>query len=108
VAFQRHLSLKTNETNIDIPLMPGIRIMYPSVAAVNNITYRFAGQYCTVYIPVQGEIAKIIPVSYGLLYKYAVMVLLIYRYTLKVVSSNPAHGEVSSIHQYVIKFISDL
>jgi hypothetical protein len=36
-----------------------------AVAAVNNITYRFAGQYCTVYIPVQGEIAKIIPVSYG-------------------------------------------
>ena len=36
-----------------------------AVAAVNNITYRFAGQYCKVYIPVQGEIAKIIPVSYG-------------------------------------------
>ena len=36
-----------------------------AVAAVNNITYRFVGQYCTVYIPVQGEIAKIIPVSYG-------------------------------------------
>ena len=26
----------------------------------------------------------------------------------KVVSSNPAHGEVNSIQQYVIKFVSDL
>jgi hypothetical protein len=28
--------------------------------------------------------------------------------TTKVVSSNPAHGEVSSIPHYVIKFVSDL
>jgi hypothetical protein len=26
----------------------------------------------------------------------------------KVVSSNPSHGEVYSIHDYVIKFVSDL
>jgi hypothetical protein len=28
--------------------------------------------------------------------------------TTKVVSSNPIHGEVYSIHHYVIKFVSDL
>ena len=28
--------------------------------------------------------------------------------TTKVVSSNPTHGEVSSIHNYVIKFVDDL
>jgi hypothetical protein len=28
--------------------------------------------------------------------------------TTNVVSSNPAHGEVYSIHHYVIKFVSDL
>jgi hypothetical protein len=28
--------------------------------------------------------------------------------TTKVVSSNPAHGEVYSIQHYVIKFVSDL
>ena len=28
--------------------------------------------------------------------------------TTKVVSSNPSHGEVYSIHDYVIKFVSDL
>jgi hypothetical protein len=28
--------------------------------------------------------------------------------TTNVVSSNPAHGEVYSIQQYVIKFVSDL
>ena len=28
--------------------------------------------------------------------------------TIKVVSSNPAHGEVYSIHHYVIKFVGDL
>ena len=28
--------------------------------------------------------------------------------TTKVVSSNPVHGEVFSIQQYVIKFVSDL
>jgi hypothetical protein len=28
--------------------------------------------------------------------------------TTKVVSSNPAHGEVNSIQHYVIKFVSDL
>jgi hypothetical protein len=28
--------------------------------------------------------------------------------TTKVVSSNPVHGEVYSIHHYVIKFVSDL
>ena len=28
--------------------------------------------------------------------------------TTKIVNSNPAHGEVYSIHQYVIKFVSDL
>ena len=28
--------------------------------------------------------------------------------TIKVVSSNPVHGEVYSIHHYVIKFVSDL
>jgi hypothetical protein len=28
--------------------------------------------------------------------------------TTNVVSSNPAHGEVYSIRQYVIKFVSDL
>ena len=28
--------------------------------------------------------------------------------TTKVVSSNPAHGEVYSIQDYVIKFVSDL
>ena len=28
--------------------------------------------------------------------------------TTKVVNSNPAHGEVYSIHYYVIKFVSDL
>ena len=28
--------------------------------------------------------------------------------TTKVVSSNPAHGEVYSIQRYVIKFVSDL
>ena len=28
--------------------------------------------------------------------------------TTKVVSSNPAHGEVHSIEHYVIKFVSDL
>jgi hypothetical protein len=29
-------------------------------------------------------------------------------HTTKVVSSNPAHGEVYSIQHYVIKFVSDL
>jgi hypothetical protein len=29
-------------------------------------------------------------------------------FTTKVVSSNPAHGEVYSIQHYVIKFVSDL
>ena len=28
--------------------------------------------------------------------------------TAKIVSSNPAHGEVYSIQHYVIKFVSDL
>ena len=28
--------------------------------------------------------------------------------TIKVVSSNPVHGEVYSIQHYVIKFVSDL
>ena len=28
--------------------------------------------------------------------------------TTKLVSSNPAHGEVFSMHHYVIKFVSDL
>jgi hypothetical protein len=28
--------------------------------------------------------------------------------TIKVVSSNPAHGEMHSIQHYVIKFVSDL
>jgi hypothetical protein len=28
--------------------------------------------------------------------------------TTKVVRSNPVHGEVYSIHHYVIKFVSDL
>jgi len=28
--------------------------------------------------------------------------------TTKVVSSNPVHGEMSSIQHYVIKFVSDL
>ena len=31
-----------------------------------------------------------------------------YRHATKVVSSNPAHGEVYSILHYVIKFVSDL
>ena len=28
--------------------------------------------------------------------------------TTNVVSSNPAHGEVDSLHHYVIRFVSDL
>ena len=31
-----------------------------------------------------------------------------YTFTIKVVSSNPAHGEVDSMQYYVIKFVSDL
>jgi hypothetical protein len=42
------------------------------------------------------------------IYKNAFMYILnIYKFT-KVVSSNPAHGEVYSIQHYVIKFVSDL